>query len=40
MMINEYAVLSLALMYPCKKYQIIYKSVHIYLCTRMLFCVI
>ena len=35
MMINEYAVLSLALKYPCKKYHIIYESVHIYLCTRM-----
>ena len=31
MMIIEYAVPSLALNYPCKEYQIIYESVHIYL---------
>ena len=35
MMIIEYAVPSLALNYPCKEYQIIYESVHIYLCTCM-----
>ena len=35
MMIIEYVVPSLALNYPCKKYQIIYESVHIYLCTCM-----
>ena len=35
MMIIEYAVSSLALNYPCKEYQIIYESVHIYLCTCM-----
>ena len=29
----EYAVPSLALNYPCKEYQIIYESVHSYLCT-------
>ena len=28
----EYAVPSLALNYPCKEYQIIYESVHSYLC--------
>ena len=33
MMIIEDAVLSLALNYPCKEYQIIYESDHIYLCT-------
>ena len=31
MMIIEYAVPSLALNYPCKEYQIIQESVHIYL---------
>ena len=31
----EYAVPSLTLNYPCKEYQIIYESVHIYLCTCM-----
>ena len=35
MMIIEYAMPSLALYYPCKEYQIIYESVHIYLCTCM-----
>ena len=35
MMIIEYAVPSLALNYPYKKYQIIYESVHIYWCTCM-----
>ena len=35
MMIIEDAVLSLALNYPCKEYQIIYESDHIYLCTCM-----
>ena len=34
-MIIEYAVSSLALNYPCKEYQIVYESVHIYLCTCM-----
>ena len=29
-MIIEYAVPSLAVNYPCKKYQIIYESVHSY----------
>ena len=33
--ITEYAVLSLALNYHCKKYQIIYESVYSYLCTCM-----
>ena len=31
--IIEYAVPSLALNYPCKKYQIVYESVYSYLCT-------
>ena len=35
MMIIEHAVPSLALNYPCKEYQIIYESVHIYLNTCM-----
>ena len=35
MMIIEYAVLSLALHYPCKEYQIICESAHSYLCTCM-----
>ena len=34
-MIIEYAVPSLALNYPCKKYQISYESVNSYLCTCM-----
>ena len=34
-MIIWYAVLSLALNYPCKKYQIIYESFYSYLCTCM-----
>ena len=34
-MITEYAVPSLALNYHSKKYQIIYESVYIYLCTCM-----
>ena len=34
-MIIEYAVPSLPLNYPCKKYQIIYESVYSYLCTCM-----
>ena len=34
-MIIEYVVPSLALNYPCKEYQIIYESVHSYLCTWM-----
>ena len=34
-MIIDYAVPSLALSHLCKKYQIIYKSVHSYLCTCM-----
>ena len=33
MMITEYPVPSLARNYPCKEYQIMYESVHIYLCT-------
>ena len=35
MTMTEYVVPSLALNYPCKEYQIIYESVHIYLCTCM-----
>ena len=34
-MIIEYAVLLLVLNYPCKEYQIMYESVHSYLCTCM-----
>ena len=34
-MIIDYAVPSLAMSHLCKKYQIIYKSVHSYLCTCM-----
>ena len=33
MIITEYPVPSLARNYPCKEYQIMYESVHIYLCT-------
>ena len=32
---TEYAAPSLAVNYPCKEYQIIYESVHSYLCTRV-----
>ena len=35
MMITEYVVPSLALNNPCKEYQIIYESVHNYLCACM-----
>ena len=35
MMIIEYALPSLTLNDPCKEYQIIYESVHSYLCTCM-----